>query len=607
MKCFCGIMIYVCLVLAPFAKIRAQDSSTEYQVIKASNGQTFLFNTSGSTGTVYTDIYFRIGPIYEYDSVSGITMALSKVINAHINAELKASGKSVQYSGTVEPEQIGFHFESDVADIGYVLALANDKIMQMKLGGKDLKEAKTEIRKDLDSLKKVDPYTAEGRIWMKIWGNDYKKLNPYGDRQTYTRLKDTDLVDFQKRYFLPSNNTVCIIGGGLKKKGLNNLPDAFKEFRSRDFNPELIDKVIDFKQMINTVQFVSTGPDKNMATITYQNPGARQDRYASYCANILVRLINDQGGRMQKYLTGAGLKTPRASYQYNNFYGTFTISAQLSGHNFLDAFSRMGRLFTDIEKKDYFIPEEIEKAKKDILAEYNDMKTNDMRGYMSLVARYRFSSDENYFAGLPDSIKGVTVEQMRRYINDYFTDRSGVRNLVTSAAAQRNAPENQQYVAVDESVADIKFVYELNKTDIETGEAKQDLKKLIQWLIINPDMHVQVNGFSDQGEYTKAYDSTVMRFIDTTATFHKAMPDVIRKGYLRIEMMRAMKIVKALYEAGISSDRITGTSMVFTSDTKEAAAANRKCTLTMEKIRPHASLYEYHFGRKKPELEVGER
>ena len=66
-------------------------------------------------------------------------------------------------------------------------------------------------------------------------------------------------------------------------------------------------------------------------------------------------------------------------------------------------------------------------------------------------------------------------------------------------------------------------------------------------------------------------------------------------------MMRAMKIAKALYESGITEDRITGTSMVFTSDSKETAAANRKCTLTFEKIKPRMSLYEYHFGKKKEE------
>lgn len=190
---------------------------------------------------------------------------------------------------------------------------------------------------------------------------------------------------------------------------------------------------------------------------------------------------------------------------------------------------------------------------------------------------------------------------MRRYTTDYFSDHSGIRCLVTSEDLSKDTSNEQPYYPLDENIADTKFTYELNKTDIETEEAKQDLKKLIQWLKINPDVHVQINGFADEGEYMKAYSDTVLRFIDSTPTFHKAMPDITKKGYLRIEFMRAMKIAKAIYEAGITDDRISGTSMVFKSDTKEAAAENRKCTVTLEKIQPRVSLYEYHFGKKKDE------
>ena len=79
MKYFYLIMTFMCLILAPFVKIRAQDSSMVYRVVKASNGQTFLLSTSGSAGTVYTGIYFRMGPVYEFDSLSGISMVISKV------------------------------------------------------------------------------------------------------------------------------------------------------------------------------------------------------------------------------------------------------------------------------------------------------------------------------------------------------------------------------------------------------------------------------------------------------------------------------------------------------------------------------------------------
>ena len=604
MKYFYLIMTFIGLILAPSVKIQAQDSSVVYRVVKASNGQTFLLSTSGTPGTVYTDIYFRMGPVYEYDSLSGISMVLTKIINTHINAELKASGKSVKYYGIVEPEQISFHFESAPGDIDYILALANTGIMLAKFDTNDVERAKMDIRDDLHNLVKDDSAMRERRILIKMWGSDYKKLNPYGDEVTYRRLRAADLINFQKRYFLPSNNTVSIMGGGLKNETLNKLPNAFNEFRSREFNPELIDKVIDFKQVINTVQLITTAPGPSTVSISYQNPGARQDREATFCVYVLAKLINDKKGRIQKYLTEKGLKAVNASYECNNFYGKLVLSAELSGYRFFDAFSSLQKVITDISRKDYFNQEEMDKAKKEIEADFNNMKANDKKGYLAQVVRFRFSGDENYFVNLSDSIKGVTVENMRDYVKDYLADRSGVRNLTASATAQR---KNQQYFQLDESVADMAFMYELNKTDIETDSAKQNLAKLIQWLIINPDMHVQINGFSDQGEYSKSYDDSILRFIDTTATFHKAMPDVIKKGYLRIEMMRAMKIAKAVYEAGITPDRITGTSMVFSSDSKETAAANRKCTVTIDKIRPHPSLYEYHFGKKKPEPDPGNK
>jgi outer membrane protein OmpA-like peptidoglycan-associated protein len=261
-------------------------------------------------------------------------------------------------------------------------------------------------------------------------------------------------------------------------------------------------------------------------------------------------------------------------------------------------------LISDISKKDYFKEGEIEKAQKNIEIDYNNMKSTDLKRYMALVVRYRFSNDENYFTSFADSIKGVTVEQMNSYVNTYFNDIADTRDLMVQGNSSKTDSSGQQYFALDDSIGEIKFTYDLNKTDIETDEAKQNLQRVIQWLNINPDMHVQINGFSDEGEFVKSYDDSVLRFIDSTATFHKAMPDATKKGYLRIEFMRAMKIAKALYEAGISEDRISGTSMVFTSDTQEAAAGNRKCTLTFEKIHPRVSLYEYHFGKKKDEHDM---
>ena len=601
MKYCHSILICLLILLAPYADIRAQGSADLYRLVKSSNGQSFMLNTNGPPGTIYTDVYFRIGPIYEYDSLSGISILLTRIINAHIDEDVKRSGRQIKFNSTVEPEQIAFHFESGSTDLDYIFNLVNDKVIHPKIDSDGLEEAKTEIRGYVDEIKKTESLRKEVAVLKRLWGNDVKKLTPYGDQETYARLKVEDLIAFHRHFFLPYNNCVSVLGSFSDKEVLDKLIDVFKDFKSREFNPELITKVIDFKPVVNTVQFLTTGAEKSIVSILYQNPGARQDRDATYSAYILSELINDKDGRIQKSLREAGLSHIKASYTCNNFYGTFVLSAQPDSNKFMDAFSRLNQVITDISQKNYFKEGEIEKAQKNIAIEYNELKTNNLRTYMGLVTRFRFSNDENYMANFLDSINAVNVEHMRRYMSDYFTNHKGVRTLVASIDSMKKIRQDQQYFALDESIGDTKFIYDLNKTDIETDEAKQTLQRVIQWLYINPDINVQINGFADEGEFMKSYDDSVLRFIDSTATFHKAMPDATKKGYLRIEFMRAMKIAKALYEAGIGEDRISGTSMVFTSDTKEAAAANRKCTLTFEKIQPRVSLYEYHFGKKKDE------
>ena len=601
MKYCHSILICLLIALAPFADIHAQAGADLYRLVKSSNGQSFMLNTNGAAGTIYTDVCFRIGPIYEFDSLSGVSILLTRIINAHIDADVKSSGRQVKYNSTVDPEQIGFHFESSAADLDYVFNLINDKVIHPKIDSDGLDEAKTEIRGYVDDIKKTESLRKEVAIMKRLWGNDFKKLTPYGDQETYARLKTDDLIAFHKHFFLPYNNCISVLGSFSDKEVLNKLIDVFKDFKSREFNPEQITKVIDFKPVVNTVQFLTTGAEKSMASIMYQNPGARQDRDATYAAYILSELINDKDGRIQKSLKEAGLSHIKASYTCNNFYGTFVLSAQPDSNKFMDAFNRLDQVITDISQKNYFKEGEIEKAQKNIAIEYDNLKTNSLRTYMGLVTRFRFSNDENYITNFLDSINIVDVEHMHRYIGDYFTDHHGVRSLVASIDSMKKIRPDQQYFVLDESIDETKFTYDLNKTDIETDEATQSLQRVIQWLYINPDINVQINGFSDEGEFMKSYDDSVLRFIDSTATFHKAMPDATKKGYLRIEFMRAMKIAKALYEAGIGEDRISGTSMVFTSDTKEAAAANRKCTLTFEKIQPRVSLYEYHFGKKKDE------
>jgi hypothetical protein len=191
--------------------------------------------------------------------------------------------------------------------------------------------------------------------------------------------------------------------------------------------------------------------------------------------------------------------------------------------------------------------------------------------------------------------------RLQQFVVAYFNQSPHITGLKISKADRQALNIDSVFTDLDQNVSKYVFTYPPNVTSLEGGENKLKLQNLLQWLTTNPDINVQVNGFSDEHEYNKATDQdSILQFMDSMPGFHRVTSDIIKhKSSIRPELARAVKIVKYLYEHGIAAERLNGTAMMFKSSNKQEAADNRKCTITLEKERKSPSLYEYHYGKKK--------
>jgi outer membrane protein OmpA-like peptidoglycan-associated protein len=200
-----------------------------------------------------------------------------------------------------------------------------------------------------------------------------------------------------------------------------------------------------------------------------------------------------------------------------------------------------------------------------------------------------------------DSLAKTDEDNLKNFVIDYFNQNAHVSVLRISKADRETLQVDSFFTDLDESVEKYVFTYRQNITDLEGADNQLKARNLLQWLRANPDINVQINGYSDEHEYNRVNNDTIISFIDSIPTFEKLKNDVVKKGYLRPEMMRAMKIVKYLYDNGIAAERLSGTAMVFSSSNKREAMDNMKCTLTLDKVHKSPSLYEFHYGKKKEE------
>ena len=219
--------------------------------------------------------------------------------------------------------------------------------------------------------------------------------------------------------------------------------------------------------------------------------------------------------------------------------------------------------------------------------------------YPSSVIKAWAFDNESYFPELLDSVSAVGVRTLRNFAVDYFTQSPHVTGLRINRTDRQELKIDSLFPEVDQSVKKYDFKYRPNITNLEGEDNLTMQQNLLQWLLINNDVSVQVNGFSDEHEYNRAYDDSILRFIDSIPTFQKSIPDIVKKKYLKPATMRAMKIVKYLYDHGIAPDRLSGTSMMYKSANKQEEADNRKCTLTLNIYLKSPSIFEYHYGKKK--------
>jgi hypothetical protein len=117
-------------------------------------------------------------------------------------------------------------------------------------------------------MKRIPSYGSEVELNTLLWSNDYAKISSYGDMKTYQKLSLAEVKNFHHKYYLPHNNTVLSVGNITERELMPKYNSAFKDFTSTEFNPELITRVIEFRQVVNLIQRQALGYDKNIATVS---------------------------------------------------------------------------------------------------------------------------------------------------------------------------------------------------------------------------------------------------------------------------------------------------------------------------------------------------
>jgi predicted Zn-dependent peptidase len=582
MKKYCIILIIVFGQL--FFAVCANANNID---IKRNQSGLTVIHTPSSSNLHTVSLYFRTGSLYEKDSTFGVNKLISTLIDNRIKENTVFS--TLDYQIIQLPEQTGISLKVPTAELDPVLYILSSTFTGASFSSIEIDQAKKQILKKDDRLKSVSNEINRAKLLEKLWKNEFNKISASDINKSLANISELQLQDYYKRFYQLSYATLVVSG----KVGMEDLlAKTNKTFRDNgfiNFNPEQILHVIDLKPIINFSQILQeTENDNNKKVgLYFQNPGTRIDRKGALAATIFAQIVTDLSPSLIF-----------ANYEMNNYYGIMHFSKDIQDNKFSSNIKDISHFLDTVLTLKYITATILAKAKDNILKRYAYIYNNEPMLIANQIAKFRFQNDEYFVTTFADSIQAISLKDLNKYITEYYLNKSGIYYAEGSKSNFEKLDSSERVYNIDESVEQLICTFDLNRAELEGRQNQQNIDKIYQWMVINKDSYLQINGFSDKGEYNKIKEIQINNFIDSVPDFKKVKPFVVKTKELRPEMVRALTVMKALYDKGLPIERMSGTCMSYSSTSKEESIANRKVTFTLEKRKPSFSTYEFHYGKK---------
>lgn len=267
----------------------------------------------------------------------------------------------------------------------------------------------------------------------------YGKDHPYGEfvsKESVERVSLADVDAFYKRYFLPNNAYLVIVGdvdaGDLKKQ----VKKLFGKWKKRDLSNDAVPEVsnvsstqIDFVNMPNAVQ----------TEVSVQNTVSLRKKDADYFPLLIANGILGGGGEARLFLNlreDKGYTYGSYSRMGNNKYTASRFRASASVRNAV-VDSAVVELLYEIDrmKKEVVSDEELNRAKAKYVGSFVRAVEQP-----STVAAYALEIEtenltDDFYTTYLESINNVTKEDIQRVAQKYFlVDQARV--VVTGKASE---------------------------------------------------------------------------------------------------------------------------------------------------------------------------
>ncbi|MBI5599804.1 MAG: insulinase family protein [Deltaproteobacteria bacterium] len=400
------------------------------------NGMTVILERDTSAPVVAFQMWVRAGSADESPGDAGVAHVFEHMLFkgtkkrgvGRIAKEVEAAGGYINaytsFDTTVYHLAVASRFFSTGLDI------ISDSVQNSSFDPSELKKelevVMEELRKDEDEPdRKLHQQTLRAAYTVHPYGRPV-----IGYEKTVKAITRDSILGFFKKWYIPNNMTLVVVGDFDKDTALSEIKKSFKDFKKRP-DPHRPRSVEPLQKDLRTV-VSSQSVNQTRIAMAFHIPGLKHnDVYAiDVTADILSNGVTSRLYKRLKtdaelvYTISAYAMTPKEP-------GVFLVFATLNADNVDRA---VKEIISEVERLGYEGPlqAELDRAKLSLESGFvYDRET--MQGKADQLGYYETASgDISFEEKYLDGIRGVTPEDVRLVIRKYLNPRTSTVSVLLS-------------------------------------------------------------------------------------------------------------------------------------------------------------------------------
>ena len=561
-------------------------SSNEYHHRLFNGLSVMLINDSTATDLTL-NLTIRTGAFTEHDSLNSLNyfyaqsfLIKNEIAPSNVRDVEFLQSRNIQFSTQVEPEQVTFHFQLAPQYLEETIKFLQGLLMNYQDTIPHLKLVKAQVNSDYNALQKDNLFFQNDSISQLLWENYYSR------RQVITYIDSSiinlphKLNEVQSRFYCPGNALLVIKGTMVVREAKKKVQEIMMDLDQCTFFHLFRYPILDHRYFTYSRQMVfETNVDTPFFKLVYQGPTVFKDIKGTYVSQLLQAILLDTTTQFYQYLTDSTyisdikIETQFAYYSNEMALTVYTDSSQIDSAQIqLYELLNSGKWTSLVSEGD------LEKGKQHLIHQFN-LALNDANTSIDLVSKFWSSASVDYYSNYRDTIAALQAKDLENFSINYLRKAPHIAALFINEEERVALATDSFFAPTAGHVQDYEFQFLNNTAEFADGNQDSILQSLIQYLKINPKVKVKVNGIVSKDELMHIKDREMSDYVDSLGELHIYPKSTICGPKIRLDVYRALTIIKKLDEAGVPKNQLFGEGIIAKKPEEKENAQRVYCTL----------------------------